>query len=266
MPCKYVSRLRWGLSLVASIVFVVSAEAQSTTESNAEPLPADSAQVITADSAQVDTASNSFVERIQIFDRELFRRIYAIDNLAFRSFVYISDGTSYRGFYGSVPAALVYSSVDGNGDWSDVYRLALSELTALGASLGIKTIMERDRPPHELVGVDIRSRDGDTAVDKSYSFPSGHAAVASAIVMSWSLSYPEWYVIAPGVIWASSVAVSRIWRGRHFPGDVAGGILLGALAATTVHLLDPIITPGFMKGEEDAPKPTPRLFVTIPIR
>lgn len=249
---------------IALFIGVFSGHAQISPEGPDHPAPVDSAHT----DPEPVKASDSFIGRLQAFDRHLFRQIYAVDNPAFQSFVYISDATTYRTFYGSVPAALVYSSADGNGDWSDVYRLALSELLTLGASEEIKKAMRRDRPPYELAGtgVRIRSDDGDVVDDKSYSFPSGHAAIAATLVTSWSLSYPEWYVIAPGVVWVSSVAVSRIWRGRHFPGDTVGGILLGAAIATTVHLLDPLITPGFLKADESASNSPPRFAVVIPIQ
>ena len=257
-----VQRRRAILTFVTVFVAVLSGRAQSTPPSSAGP--ADTT-AIESDSSRAD--SNSFLERAQAFDRRLFRDVYAIDNRAFRSFVFISDATSYRAFYGSVPAALVYSSLDGNGDWSDVYRLALSEAVTLGVTLQLQKAFERDRPPHELAGVGVRTRSSaDASVeDKTYSFPSGHASTAAALAMSWSLSYPEWYVIVPGAIWASSVAVSRVWRGRHFPGDVVAGILLGAAVATTIHLLDPVITPGFLKSDDPNSSPTVRFAVAIPI-
>lgn len=258
--CRKVQWRRVTLTFLLLFAAVASGHAQST-----PPIavaPSDSAA---AESSLSEGASDSFVERIQALDRRLFRDIYAIDNRAFRSFVFISDATSYRVFYGSVPAALFFSSLDGNGDWSDVYRLALSEAATLGLTLQLQKAFERDRPPHELAGVGVRTRSsGEASVgDESYSFPSGHASTAAALALSWSLSHPEWYVIVPGAIWASSVAVSRVWRGRHFPGDVVAGIIFGAAVATTIHLLDPVITPGFLKSDDSSP--SVRFAVAIPI-
>lgn len=250
---------RCALTAFALFCVVQSGHAQSPSADSA-----DSGPPATSDTVQT---AGSFVGKVQALDQHLFREVYGIDNAAFRSFVFISDATSYRAFYGSVPAALVYSTADGNGDWSDVYRLALSEVLTLGATLKLQKAFERDRPPHELAGTGIRVRpdDGDDVDSKTYSFPSGHAAVAAALVTSWSLSHPEWYVIAPGVIWASSVSVSRIWRGRHFPGDALGGLLLGGAVATIVHWLDPLITPEFLKSDKPASDSSPRFAVVIHI-
>ena len=73
--------------------------------------------------------------------------------------------------------------------------------------------------------------------------PSGHAALSFALVTSWSLSHPRWYVIAPGAVWASSVAVSRVWLGVHYPTDILAGAAIGAGVALLVYLVREIITP-----------------------
>lgn len=257
-----VQRRRATLTFLILFAAAGSGQAQSTPPSATAP-----SDTTAVGSESSTAASDSFVERVQALDRRLFRDIYAIDNRAFRSFVFISDATAYRAFYGSVPAALVYSSLDGNGDWSDVYRLALSEAVTLGATLQLQKVFERDRPPHELAGVGVRTRSSVNASveENTYSFPSGHASTAAALAMSWSLSYPEWYVIVPGALWASSVAVSRVWRGRHFPGDVIAGIVLGAAVATTIHLLDPVITPGFLKSDDSDTSPSVRFAIAVPI-
>jgi membrane-associated phospholipid phosphatase len=92
--------------------------------------------------------------------------------------------------------------------------------------------------------------------------PSGHASLAAAIAMSWSLSHPKWYVIAPGAVWASSVALSRVWLGVHYPSDILAGTLLGAGIGVGVHLLGPVITPAFLEGD-DGSAPPPMVNVQI---
>lgn len=63
------------------------------------------------------------------------------------------------------------------------------------------------------------------ALEKSYSFPSGHAsrAFASAAVLSAGFKRlrPLWYVLA------FAIALSRVVLGLHYPSDVIFGALLG---------------------------------------
>jgi membrane-associated phospholipid phosphatase len=63
------------------------------------------------------------------------------------------------------------------------------------------------------------------------SFPSGHTSIAFSTATSLSMAYPEWYVIVPSFLWASSVGYSRMHLGVHYPSDVAAGALIGAGSA-----------------------------------
>ena len=65
----------------------------------------------------------------------------------------------------------------------------------------------------------------------SPSFPSGHTSMAFSVATSLSISYPKWYVIAPSMLWATSVGYSRMNIGVHYPTDVAAGAVLGAGSA-----------------------------------
>lgn len=64
-------------------------------------------------------------------------------------------------------------------------------------------------------------------VDK-FSFPSGHASRAAAIMFFFVMLYPLHPILAlPVVAWALAVKVSRVLLGRHHILDVLGGILVG---------------------------------------
>ncbi len=179
-------------------------------------------------------------------DKQLFYSIYQIQAPAFRRVMQTADATAYPVFLGGAASAwLGVWAVRGGGDWSDAYRLTVSELGALGATFGLKYLVRRTRPYVRFP--DIDSRTGDIAQSDPYSFPSGHAAIAFALVTSWTLSHPKWYVALPGYLWATSVALSRVWLGVHYPSDVLFGALIGSAIAWGVHELGTSITPAFLR-------------------
>jgi undecaprenyl-diphosphatase len=62
-----------------------------------------------------------------------------------------------------------------------------------------------------------------------YSFPSGHAAAATAVAATVSLAHP---LLAPLLLGlAATVAVSRVALRVHYTGDVVAGVLLGLSGA-----------------------------------
>jgi undecaprenyl-diphosphatase len=70
-----------------------------------------------------------------------------------------------------------------------------------------------------------------------YSFPSGHAAAASAVGGTIAIAHP---LFAPVVLpLATMIAASRVTLRVHHLGDVIAGVLLGlaAAAAATILLL-----------------------------
>jgi membrane-associated phospholipid phosphatase len=143
----------------------------------------------------------------------------------------LSDRTAYPVLFGSVPGAWVSAVLFGGAQT----RNAAAELTgswvlAAGSSFLVKHLLRRARPFRREPDIVARTGYvGARSIDQ-YSFPSGHAALASAVVTSAILSYPKWYVIAPGAAWVGSVSISRIWLGVHYPSDVAAGLVLGTAA------------------------------------
>jgi membrane-associated phospholipid phosphatase len=69
-----------------------------------------------------------------------------------------------------------------------------------------------------------------SAEDEDYGFPSGHASATAAFCLGVAVLFPfRWRWIAAGG-WTTLMGLSRIYLGRHFPGDVIGGVAVGALA------------------------------------
>lgn len=77
---------------------------------------------------------------------------------------------------------------------------------------------------------ELRHRDADTPteVEDSYGFPSGHVsttttfAVGLAMLLGWRRR--GWTM---AIAWIAAMGISRMYLGRHFLGDVVGGVLVG---------------------------------------
>lgn len=65
----------------------------------------------------------------------------------------------------------------------------------------------------------------------SGSFPSGHAATSFACAVVLAAAVPRWRV--PFGLLAAAIAYSRLYNGVHYPLDVLGGAVLGALVGAT---------------------------------
>jgi membrane-associated phospholipid phosphatase len=67
------------------------------------------------------------------------------------------------------------------------------------------------------------------------SFPSGHTSLAFATATTLSMQYNKWYVTVPAYAWATSVAYSRMYLGKHYPTDVLAGAAVGIGTAYVGH-------------------------------
>lgn len=116
------------------------------------------------------------------------------------------------------------------------FALPLGVSTAVSGFLladVIKKLVDRERPSHL----------GWAIVQEPFlyrSFPSGHTAAAFgfAVMLYFMLCRSEsrwlgWI----GLGWAGLVAVSRVYRGVHWPSDVVAGALCGFVAAGLTYTL-----------------------------
>lgn len=106
------------------------------------------------------------------------------------------------------------------------YTVAVA-ISSLGTNL-VKLIIQRPRPIHEesWEGV-IHNIEKYSA---AYSFYSSHAATSFCIAMFVWLSIKTQRIYGTiAFVWAFGVSYSRIYVGKHYPGDVLFGTLFGLL-------------------------------------
>lgn len=114
----------------------------------------------------------------------------------------------------------------------------IAALIALGCSdlisfEVIKPIVGRERPCWLIPAKLIDGRCGG-----SYGFTSNHSANAFAVwsVVAFSYGIKSWQSYVT-ITTATLVALSRVYLGVHFVGDIAGGALLGIVVASSLWAL-----------------------------
>jgi undecaprenyl-diphosphatase len=103
-------------------------------------------------------------------------------------------------------------------------------LIALGVTT--KILNNRERPYDTLQGVDLL-----VPKENDMSFPSGHALIVSGgATLLWLRERRRWAALA--LLEAALVSFSRVYVGVHYPSDVIGGWLLGAIFALLLEALN----------------------------
>lgn len=108
--------------------------------------------------------------------------------------------------------------------------LAAHEL-ATAAKVWVKDRVIRVRPRSASSGRQRPRKGHDTSKEKS-SFPSGHAAGATAAARAFAAVYPAHSLAANTA--AGAVSLGRIPSCKHYPSDVVAGMIIGAGASAVV--------------------------------
>jgi undecaprenyl-diphosphatase len=118
--------------------------------------------------------------------------------------------------------------------WASVLLLATALLSEVTVFMATTIVVPRDRPDVEKLDVS----------PPTSSFPSGHTAAATALVLSlavivgWSvrstaLRVSAWLI---AIVAGPIVGISRIYRGMHHPLDVVVGLGLGVACVGVAYL------------------------------
>ena len=122
-------------------------------------------------------------------------------------------------------------ATDGNEPFESGVLLGVSDVLSYSVCLALKAGVKREPPDIALSNVEAHHLDG----ADPYSFPSGHTTGAFALATMLSLRYPKPGVYIPAFVWAGLVGYGRVYFGLHYPTDVMGGALIGAVSSFLVY-------------------------------
>lgn len=133
--------------------------------------------------------------------------------------------------------------------WLVLAAVMLCFLLADQGSVLIKDTVCRLRPCHALEDVRMFR----THCGGQYGFVSSHAANAFAVALFLVLKYwkrvkRQWPLLLL-IVWALATSYSRAYLGKHYPGDLVCGAILGCIIALIVWWLTDTIEKKLRKSE-----------------
>ncbi len=104
-------------------------------------------------------------------------------------------------------------------------RIFLAVIVSIAVSGVLKQMVRRSRPTGKNLslysGLDL------------YSFPSGHATRIGGLIVVLGAIFPPLGTLGL-ILWGSFICFTRVALGVHFPTDILGGLICGAVAGALV--------------------------------
>lgn len=105
---------------------------------------------------------------------------------------------------------------------ADAATLATAMIVVVAVGATMAAVIGRTRPADSL------------AERMATSFPSGHTAVATTVVVILAIALRRWYVWLLGAGWVLTMMWSRTYLNAHWLSDVVAGMLEGVAVASLV--------------------------------
>jgi undecaprenyl-diphosphatase len=174
------------------------------------------------------------IEFLDNIDRNLFLVLNGLNSPFWDNVMWwISGRISWLPLYLLITAWLAYKF-----RWKAIIIIILAAIMITMSDQGsvhlLKEIVQRPRPCHDPeISQVVHLVKGHCG--GQYGFVSSHAANTFAVAFFTLMLIRKWYYSVFIILWASIVSYSRIYLGVHYPGDVLGGIALGALLGFLVY-------------------------------
>lgn len=142
----------------------------------------------------------------------------------------VASGIGTAGFVWFLIGSILFIREERRDHWFFAPLFLAGASSWIVVELMFKPLVGRLRPTPEMGAIILGA---DTS--SSYSFPSGHATIAWAMAVVLSQKMPRWRPVL--YMLASVIALSRVYIGKHYPGDIIIGSLLGwGIGALSLYL------------------------------
>jgi undecaprenyl-diphosphatase len=171
--------------------------------------------------------SASLLARLDAHDRALFARLLLAPYGSTRGRSQLIALTHLGGAPATIALALL--PFVPSLRWTTLGRLALTSLVVshLAVQL-VKRTIGRPRPSRVTLAQAL------VVEPDRFSFPSGHAAAAMALAVSYAVTWPM--LMVPLVALAVVIGATRVCLGVHYPGDVVAGQLLAIVTVAGLRM------------------------------